>query len=332
MKPSNAVLPLALLVLASAYGCNNSEAATTGLPKPSGSGAPELPQLATLDDEVAANAATADATLRATGSTFAIEQAELGPKSSGVLASVRVDEGDKVKKGQLLFTLDAAQPALAVEQAKAALQAAEVARARAQLEFDRTQPLHERGVVSPAIYDQVRMALAQADVGVAQAKVAVSTAKRSLADTAVVSPLNGVVAQRLKSPGETVTMMPPTTVLVIQDLSKIEVRVDLPERALGQVKAGDPMSVRFRALDETIQTPVTRINPSVNARSRTIEVISEIENPAGKYRAGMLVECSFESTAEEASAATEATSAAPAGSALPVAKAAKAAQEPAEKP
>ena len=309
MTPFRALAILALPCLIALPGCKASKA-SNGLPPARGSAAAPLPVITSVDDDSEEQKANDDSTLRATGSTYAIDEAELGPKSSGVLTSVRVDEGNKVKKGQLLFTLDAAQAALMVEQAKASLQAAEVAQSRAQLDFDRTRQLFDKGAVAPAMYDQARLGLDQAAVGVTQAQVGVSTAKRILSDSVVVSPLNGVVSHRYKHPGETVTMMPPTTVLVIQDLSKVEVRVRLPEGAMGRVHAGDPMTVNFRALKESVSVPVARINPSIDAQSRTLEVVAEIDNAEGKYKSGMLVECEFaapivEPTAPASSAPSE---------------------------
>lgn len=291
MKPSAHLAIAALICVVAAPGCKNSGAAT-GLPQAAGSEAPAIPVPAAAD-EIRTIGEETDSVLRATGSTFAIDDAELGPKSGGVLARVNVDEGDRVRKGQVLFTLDAAQASLMVAQARASVQAAEVNRARAQLDFDRTKPLYERGAVPPATFDQVRLGLDQAKVAVLQANVALSTAQRALSDTAITSPLRGVVTKRFKNPGETVTMTPSTTVLVVQDVSKIEIRVNLPESAMGSLRAGDSMTVNFRALGEAADVPITRINPSIDARARTLEVIAVIDNADGRYKAGMLVECSF---------------------------------------
>ena len=165
------------------------------------------------------------------------------------LAKVYVEEGDPVKKGQVLFALDGSGAALAVQQAEAALSAAKVGLARAQLDYDRTKQLFDRGVVAPALYDQVRIGLDQAKVGLLQAKVGVSTARKMAGDMVVVSPLSGVVTAKLKNTGETVTMMPPTAVIVVQDISKIDVKIKLPESALGKVAVNDPMRVRLPSLD-----------------------------------------------------------------------------------
>jgi multidrug efflux pump subunit AcrA (membrane-fusion protein) len=85
-------------------------------------------------------------------------------------------------------------------------------------------------------------------------------------------------------------MMPPTIVLVVQDQSVLELRFRLPERALGEIKVGDPITAKFDAMGVTRQAKVARIQPSVDARTRTVEVIAELNNADGGLRSGLLAE------------------------------------------
>ncbi len=279
-------LPLALV------SCKHSDAAEK-LPPPTGSGAPALPTLPTLANSSAEEALEDNQPLRATGTTMALHQAELGPKSSGVLAAVLVDEGDKVKKGQPLFRLEANMAALATKQAQVGLEQARVGFSQAELDYHRAKSLFEQGAVSRAVWDQARIGYERAKVAVQQAEVALSTARTALGDTTVVAPFAGVVTAKRKNTGETVTMMPPTVVLVIQDLSKIEVRTKLAENALNRINPGQPMKVRFPSLGEERDVPIDRINPSVDPVNRTLEIVGVIPNEDRKLKAGMLVEVTF---------------------------------------
>ncbi|MBN1606611.1 MAG: efflux RND transporter periplasmic adaptor subunit [Polyangiaceae bacterium] len=292
MKSSSYWLVFALLG-SLPLSCKRSEAEP--LPAATGAEAAALPSFPTLD--ASDTDSTANGMLTATGSTYAIREATLGPKASGTLAKVYVQEGDTVKKGQVLFALDGSGAALGVRQAEAALSAATVGLSRAQMDYDRTKELYDRGVVAPALYDQVKIGLDQAKVGLLQAKVGLSTARKMAGDMVVVSPLSGIVTAKLKNTGETVTMMPPTSVVVVQDISKIEVKVKLPENALGKVGENDPMRVRLPSLDKSIDLTVTRVNPSVDPTMRTVEVVGTIDNAARGLKAGMLAEVSFPKTA-----------------------------------
>jgi RND family efflux transporter MFP subunit len=185
---------------------------------------------------------------------------------------------------------------LAVKQAQTGLAQAKVAYNQADLEYNRTKSLFDQGAVSPAVWDQARLGFDRAKVAVDQAQVAVSSVKSILGDTTVYAPFAGVVASKRKSTGETVTMMPPTVVLVIQDLSKIEVRVKLAENALARIKPGSPMKVHFPSLETDRDVPIDRVNPSVDPMSRTVEIVGVIPNDDKNLKAGMLVEVTFPGT------------------------------------
>lgn len=217
-------------------------------------------------------------------------EAELGPKMSGTLAAVEVQEGDRVKKGQVLFRLDGRSTRLGVAAAEAGLQGAQIARDNAKRELERQQQLAAKGTIAAAVLERSEAAYNAALNGVSQAEVSVSMARRGSSDSTVVSPIDGLVAHKLKSVGETVTMMPPTTVVVIQDQSVLEVRVRVPEAALKLLHEGDIVTAHFTAVEVQREATIVRIQPTVDAATRTIEVVADVDNADGVLRPGMYVE------------------------------------------
>jgi RND family efflux transporter MFP subunit len=175
------------------------------------------------------------------------------------------------------------------------------------------KPVVDQGAVSPATWDAVRLGYDQAKVAVQQAEAALATTRAYAADTTVVAPFAGIVAAKKKNAGETVTMMPVTTIIVLQDISKIEVRVKLSENALTRVHAGEPMVVKFGALGIEKTVPIDRINPSVDPLNRTVELIGVIPNEDRALKAGMLVEVTFPSTAAKPQSTEVPAAAAPSG-------------------
>ena len=171
------------------------------------------------------------------------------------------------------------------------------------------KPLIDQGAVSPATWDAVRIGQDQAKVSVQQAEAALASTRGYANDTTVVAPFAGVVASKKKNAGETVTMMPPTTVIVLQDISKIEIRVKLAENALTRIKAGEPMLVKFASLGIEKTVPVDRINPSVDPLNRTVEIIGILANEDRTLKAGMLVDVTFPVTAPKVAVAPAAASA-----------------------
>ncbi len=216
--------------------------------------------------------------------------AELGPKMSGTLTAVMVEEGEHVKKGQTLFRLDSRGTRLGVDQAATALQGATINRDNAQRELDRQKQLAEKGTISAAVLERAEAAFNASVNGVSQAEVMLSMARRNTNDSSVASPIDGVVARKLKSVGETVTMMPPTTVLLIQDHSVIELRTRIPESTLKHVKEGDIVTAHFTAVEATREAKVVRIQPTVDPMTRTIEIVADVDNKDNLLRPGMYVE------------------------------------------
>ena len=270
-------------------GCHGESGA--GLPPATGSGAPPPVAVPKLTEVASATpAATAVVAGAWTGTLYAAHEAALGPKASGVLSQITVEEGDKVKKGQLMFRLDAAQASIGVEQAKAAVATAKVNLDAAKLELTRATELSMKGSLAPAAYDRAKSQYDQAAAALEQAKVALQLNQRVASETAVYSPIDGVVTSKDKSVGETVTMMPPTTVLMVQDVAHLELRANLPESALSKISTGGELRLNARSvgIERTVQ--IKRINPTLDPRTRTVEVVADVDNADGKLKVGMLVE------------------------------------------
>lgn len=278
-----------VVVSSMALGCQVEAQRGNSLPMAVGEGiaAPAVPAVSDLmrPDVAAGERSRA---FSGTGTLYPKDQVELGPKVTGVLQSVEFDEGDLVKKGQVVFRLDSAQSRLMVQQAEAQLQVARSNLAAVKLEYDRAKELHARGALPTASYEQIQARFDAVSTGVTQAEVATSLARRAVADTAVTSPISGVVAARYKNPGETATMMPVTVVLVVQDVSVLELRVRLPETALRYLKPGASLKASFPAIDGERTVAVERINPAVDVVTRTAEVIAKLDNADGSLRPGML--------------------------------------------
>jgi RND family efflux transporter MFP subunit len=284
---------LALLALLASSGCAKKDLPT--LPPATGEGAPAKAPIPSLT-ELAKKAPVVEASiaLRAgTGSLQPLHEASLGPKQTGVLSSIAVEEGDRVKKGQLLFRQDNAQAQLNMEQARAAVSAVKLQLAQAQLDLDRTKTLRERGSIPQDALDQTKTRVNALLNGAEQASTALALAQKYANDLAVTSPIDGVVASKLMNVGETATLMPPSVVLVIQEVDTLELRARLPETALRTVHVGHQLRVSFPATGETRDATIKRIAPTIDARTRTIEIIAELPNSDGGLKAGMMAEVAY---------------------------------------
>jgi RND family efflux transporter MFP subunit len=280
---------LAVLLLA---GCSSSEAKKPGLPPAKSGDASTLaiPGPPTKTEEKGVPSALAALAGRYVATALPKHSAELGPKMSGTLSAVLVDEGDRVKKGQLMFRLSTQSVQLNVAQADTSLAGAKIARDNAERELERQRQLAAKGTISAAVLERAEAAFNSATNAVSQAEVGVSMAKRGNTDSSVSSPIDGIVTRKLKSVGETVTMMPPTPVVIIQDQSTLEVRTRIPETALTKIKEGDWITAHFTAVDVIRPARIVRIQPTVDAATRTIEIVADIDNKDAGLRPGMYVE------------------------------------------
>ena len=266
------------------------ESLGSALPPPTGEGATPVavPAVSDLMKPQGNGATPSNGDFSATGTLYPKDQAELGPKVTGVIRSIEVDEGDKVKKGQVVFRLDSAQASLVLQQAQTQVVSAKTNLRATELEFERAKELNARGSLPAATLEQIQARHEAAQNAVAQAEVAVAMAKRSLSDTVVTSPINGVVTARNKEPGETASMMPVTVVVVIQDVSVLELRVRLPEGSLKNLTEDSMLHVALPAVGAERDVKVERINPAVDVATRTVEVVAAIDNSDGSLKPGML--------------------------------------------
>ncbi|HEV7283087.1 MAG TPA: efflux RND transporter periplasmic adaptor subunit [Pirellulaceae bacterium] len=142
--------------------------------------------------------------LEFTGSTQAVERVEIRPQVTGQLQSIHFEDGQIVKKGDLLFTIeqDPFQATLAVANAELQRANAELALAEAQLE--RRKPLRRSGTVSQEEYDVAASNVTTAQAAVDSAQASVTQAQLDLRYSEIRAPIAGRIGRRLVDPGNLV--------------------------------------------------------------------------------------------------------------------------------
>lgn len=226
----------------------------------------------------------------ATGTTEPAREADLGPQVTARIAAINVREGDHVKAGAPLVTLDSMEASLRVQQSAANIASTRSQYELAKSEYDRLAPLAEKGTVTP---QQLQRLAGQRDAlkaALDAAEVAEADAKRNVANTTVRAPFAGIVSKVLVEVGEVATMMPPTVLLRLVDLSSVDVRVRVHERELARVHVGQPVEAKFPSSGQSAKGQVTYISPEIDPRTRNGEVVTRIPNPDGLLRAGMFAE------------------------------------------
>ncbi|HWR16323.1 MAG TPA: efflux RND transporter periplasmic adaptor subunit [Terriglobales bacterium] len=235
----------------------------------------------------------------AVGTVRAAETAQIAAQVMGNVTAVSVREGDPVRAGQVLVSIDPAQAQASLERAQAALSAAQHEQAAAQTEralteatLKRYETLYQRKSVSPQEYDEIKAryqgSLARAEAaqaGQAQAKAAVAQAQTGFGYTKLRAPFDGVVTSRMMDPGMLAT--PGSPIVTVEATGRYRLEATVDEGSLRFVKIGETVPVRLDAYpDEQLAGKVTQIVPSADPASRTFMV--KVELPANRLlRSGL---------------------------------------------
>lgn len=268
---------------------------------------------------VAHSIATADVSgeTMGTGTLEAHLTAAIGPRITGRLAAVNVDQGDRVAAGQLLATLDDAEARRHLEAAEAARasSAATVARvrtdeARAQAVLNRARLEHARAValaesrsvaeserdkateqlrIAEADLARGRAAIAEAVQAQAAAESQVAVQQEFLAQTRLVAPFAGLVVRRDRHPGDVVN--PGATVMQLVATEELWVSAWVDETASAQLARDQPARVLFRsAPDLPVRGRVARLGRETDRETREFLVDVRVEQLPANWTIGQRAE------------------------------------------
>jgi RND family efflux transporter MFP subunit len=293
------LLPVLLLSSLALAGCKKSEGGKGDLPPATGDGAAPLPEIPGFKNVDAAPQGGVADTGQTTGSLEAKQQVSVAPKASGTIVDIKVDEGSKVKKGDVLFRLDSRDAQLAKKSAETQLKGAKLQLKTAQIDYDRISGLVAQNAASKVQLDAVEANLVSAMVGIQVANNSIAVANKAIGDATVRSPIDGVVIQKVMSVGEYATMMPPSPVVILQDQSSLEVKFGLPERSLATIKPKDAVTVSIPAIGATREATIAQISPMVDAKTRTVQITVVLDNKDGSLKPGMMAEVSMGATPAE---------------------------------
>ena len=249
---------------------------------------------------------TLTVTVTATGTLEPVNQVEVGSEISGTIQTVLVDFNDRVKQGQALAILDTDQLRARVNQASAALalanarvKQAEATVLETKTKLRRARELEKSGLCSAEECDaaQATFARAEADLVSAEAQVvgaqsSLEAEQTTLNKATIHSPINGIVLNRDVEPGQTVAASFQTPVLFIlaEDLTQMELHVDVDEADIGQVKEGQNAEFTVDAYaDRNFRATITEVHFASQTVEGvvTYETVLRVDNSDLLLRPGM---------------------------------------------
>ncbi len=215
------------------------------------------------------------------GSVRARTSAVVSTRIPGGISVLRVREGDRVKKGQLLVQLDAqenqataAVASAAIDEARRGLDEALSRKKLADATFDRYNNLYKEQAVTRQEYEVKQTEKEMASQGVARAESRLrqnqegAKAASTVSDyTRIVAPIAGIIASKQVDLGATV--FPGQPLMTIEDEGSYQLELALPENIVSKVKIGSPLQVTLDALGSSFAARIAEIVPTADPGSRT---------------------------------------------------------------
>jgi RND family efflux transporter MFP subunit len=297
MNHKNTISPLLLLFVAVAVsltGCSSDQQKVAASPEVVRNVPVLVAQRSNVPD-----------VLEAVGTVRAVQTSILASQTMGNIVEVRVHEGDRVQRGEVLAVIDDSQPRASLERATAAdlaaqqqLIAAETDLTLAASTLKRYQTLFDRKSVSPQEFDEVKArqqaALARRDLaraGQDQAKAALAQARTSFDYTRLRAPFDGVITEKKADTGTLAA--PGMPIFTLEDVRRYRLEATVNETDLSGVKMSQPVPVLVDALgDSELKGKVAQIVPAADPGSRSFLV--KIDLPADpRLRSGLFGRAQF---------------------------------------
>ncbi|MDI9334727.1 MAG: efflux RND transporter periplasmic adaptor subunit [Cytophagales bacterium] len=230
-------------------------------------------------DTVIAKTIVLSSGLPISGSIKAASSAVVKAKVAGDLHGLTVREGDFVKAGQLLATIDTTEFAARQNQAQKTADAARAQVDIAQKNVDNNKSLVEQNFISKTALETSLATLNGAKASYAAALAGVDVAKKSFDDAKVFAPISGTISVRSTQPGERVGI--DARIVEIIDLSHLELEAALAPADSVSVRVGQAAQLTIAGAASSVPARVVRINPAATAGSRSVLIYLALDSVAG---------------------------------------------------
>jgi membrane fusion protein (multidrug efflux system) len=228
----------------------------------------------TTVEAVQASTSTMQSSVRAVGTLLAEASAVLRAEIPGQILEVHFAEGQPVRKGAKLFSIEATVLEAEVNEARANAE-------RSTSAFERASEMYTKKLISANDYDT-----AQANMNVDVARLLSSQAK--LSKTVIRAPFDGFVGLREINIGDYATVG--QAVVDVVQLDPLRVEFSVPETLLPKISAGQPVSVTVDAYpDETFDGIITAVSPRIDVAGHSVAARASLPNPSLKLRPGFFV-------------------------------------------
>lgn len=205
----------------------------------------------------------------------------------GVDGRVRnLQQGDWVKKGEVLATVRQSDYRNAVDQYKGQYQQAQASAEKSQQDFARAQALYKTGSLTQTDYDAAQAQYNSSQGAVTSTQAAVAQAMQALSDCELRSPLDGQVLNRNIELGSLVGTG--TAGFTIAETQSVKAVFGIPDTVLASVTLGKKQAIQTETYSQSFMGQITAIAPQADQKSRTFQVEVTVPNSQGLLKSGMV--------------------------------------------
>lgn len=230
------------------------------------------------------------------GTCVALEMVNITPQVGGKIIKIHFTDGQEVRTGDALFTIDPRPYEASLSQAEANLARSEAELKLNRLKLDRSKDLVPQDYLSPQDFDQIKTSVATAEASVAQNKAEIAQAKINLDYCYIKSPIDGKTGVRQVDIGNVVEPSTQDNLLTIQRLDPIYVDFTVTEAKLNRVRRFEDLS----DLDVEISSPdnpdlkgtakLFFIDNAIDSQTGTVLMRAIMQNPERKFWPGQFVQ------------------------------------------
>jgi RND family efflux transporter MFP subunit len=212
-------------------------------------------------------------------------------RTAGLITSLNVAIGQRIKKGQLIAQLDQKDALLALQQAQADVVNAKVQVETASSSFERIKQLYQTNNASLSDYEKAKSTLSNAQTSYEISTKRLDLQRSQVSYTTVTSPMSGIVSSVNVETNEVVRPGQSILTMSREDVKDIEAQVGIPEKYISQVKDGSPTKIKITTLSKEFDGVITEVG--YTSSGGTYPVITSLTNAVEEVRPGMPVEVSF---------------------------------------
>ncbi len=225
-------------------------------------------------------------------------ETNLSFRVNGIVESVLVKVGQKVKQGDPVASLNGDDARLQYEKARAAEKNTRVQMNTAKAHLDRIRGLYENNNVALSEYETTKNNYAAAVSSYESSKRSADLERSQLDYTKLYAPMDGFITRVNVEKNENIQTG--STVAVLNSAGDFEISVGLPETFISRVKTGDKTSIAFSAIpDRAFDGVVTEVSYAISSETSTYPVTVTLESGSGEIRPGMAADVTFTFAAGE---------------------------------